>query len=126
MLAGRLNLADAAGLPVPALLDSAAAAGPLPSQGQASALWWRLHPHLGGGHLHRPTPSVHRVRPVWTERLAETVGEQAADRITRDRLWPVLVGRVDTAAAAGADPDRLISDAASLLAPHLQDVPEHS
>ena len=125
VLAGRLNLADAAGLPVPALLESAAAAGPLPSEGQASALWWRLHPHLGA--VTSPVhPEVHRVRPVWTERLTETVGEQAADRITRDRLWPVLVGRVDTAAAAGTDPNRLISDAASLLAPHLQDLPEHS
>ena len=125
VLAGRLNLADAAGLPVPALLESAAAAGPLPAQGQASALWWRLHPHLGA--VTSPVhPDVHRVRPVWTDRLTETVGEQAADRITRDRLWPVLVGRVDTAAAAGADPDRLISDASSLLAPHLQEVPEHS
>jgi DNA primase catalytic core len=125
VLAGRLNLADAAGLPVPALLDAAAGTGPLPAQGQASALWWRLHPHLGA--VTSPVhPDVHRVRPVWTDRLAETLGQQGADRITRDRLWPVLVGRVDTAAAAGADPDRLVTDAAAMLAPHLGDVPEHS
>lgn len=125
VLVGRLNLADAAGLPVAGLLDAAAAAGPLPSEGQASALWWRLHPHLGAA-TSPVHPDVHRVRPAWTDRLVETLGEQVVDRISRDRLWPVLVGRVDTAAEAGADPDRLVTDAATLLAPHLGDVAEHA
>lgn len=124
VLIGRLNLADAAGLPVAVMLDSAAAAGPLPSEGQASALWWRLHPHLGAA-TSPVHPDVHRVRPTWTQRLVETLGEQITDRITRDRLWPVIVGRVDTAAAAGADADRLVTDAATLLAPHLPDVADH-
>src|SRR5664280_3831752 len=42
VLAGRLTLADTAGLPVPALLADTAGQGPLPAENPAAALWWRL------------------------------------------------------------------------------------
>src|SRR4029078_12948374 len=48
VLAGRLTLADTAGLPLPALLSGAIGQGPLPTENPAAALWWRLAPHLGG------------------------------------------------------------------------------
>ena len=86
-------------------------------QDPASALWWRLWPHLGTA-TSPVTADVHRVRPVWTGRLTQILGDQAVDRITGDRLWPVLVARVDTAARAGLDPEQLITAAATMLAPH--------
>jgi len=47
--------------------------------------------------------------------IEQAVGGPVAERITGDPLWPTLVARVDTAVAQGADPDRIITDAAGLL-----------
>jgi DNA primase catalytic core len=126
VLVGRLNLADAAGLRVDQFLTAAARQQPLPAEAVASALWWRLAPHLGATTI--PTGAgQHRVRPPWTDRLAEHLGRPAADRITGDRLWPVLVAAVDAAARdTGAPADRLVDAAAGLLAPAAAHLPEHS
>lgn len=115
VLASRLTLADTAGLPVPALLAGASEQGPLPAEQPAAALWWRLAPHLAGLITITPGGHTQRVRPPWTTTLEQAVDGPVAERITGDPLWPTLVARVDTAAAHGADPDRLITDAAGLL-----------
>jgi DNA primase catalytic core len=115
VLAARLTLADTAGLPVPALLADAAQQGPVPAEQPAAALWWRLAPHLAGL-VTVTTAAGQHVRPTWTGDLTRILGAEIATRITQDPLWPTLVARVDTAAATGLDPARLVDDAAALLA----------
>lgn len=115
VLAGRLSLADTAGLPVPQLLAAALDHGPLPAEHQAAALWWRLAPHLahiaGIGETHHGQ----RIRPPWTEQLAALVGTDITNRLVDDPTWPALVARLDTAARDGHDPAALITSAASSL-----------
>ena len=119
VLAARLSAADAAGLPVTRLLDEAINdRAPLPTEVAAGALWWRLADRLGPDAL---TPVTgHRLAPAWTRHLTDTLGEHAAAQITTDRLWPVIVGRVDTYARTPhpdqASVDRVVADAAGLLA----------
>lgn len=115
VLAARLTLADAAGLPIPSLLVGAVEQGPLPAEQPAAALWWRLAPHLAGLITVTAAEHTQRVRPPWTAVLEQSVGRPIADRIAGDPLWPTLVARVDTATSHGADPDRLVTDAAGLL-----------
>src|SRR5664279_5194963 len=122
VLAGRLTLADTAGLPVPALLADTAGHGPLPAEDPAAALWWRLVPHLGavtGTDTAVTASRAHQVRPAWTVQLEHQLGAAVAEVITADRLWPVLIARVDTAAAVGVDPGRVVTAAAGMLAPAL-------
>ena len=124
VLVGRLNLADAAGQRVNPLL-AAALQQPLPTESVASALWWRLAPHLGA--ITVPVgPDRHRVRPAWTDRLARHLGQETADRITGDRLWPVLVAAVDAATRETGSPAAQLVDAATgILAPAVQHLPGH-
>jgi hypothetical protein len=128
VLVGRLTLADTAGLPVPVLLADAAGQGPLPTENPAAALWWRLAPHLGAVTTITTatgTAAAHRVRPAWTTRLEDILGRDVTEAVTTDRLWPVLVARVDTATAAGIDPTQLIFDAAGMLAGNLDTLRPH-
>ena len=115
VLAARLSLADTAGINVPALLGAATAgSAPLPAEGAAGALWWRLAPHIGD--LATGPHTGHKLRPPWTTQLEDVLGQPVVDRITADRLWPVIVARVDAAARDGHDPDALVADAAWMLA----------
>ena len=124
ILAARLNLAESAGLPVRRLLASAITQRPLPAENPATALWWRLAPHLAG--LTSPTdPRRHRIRPTWTDRITAQLGSDRTDRLVLDRLWPVLVARVDQATSDGLDPAKLVEDAASQLAAHINTLPPH-
>ena len=124
VLAARLNLAESAGLPVRRLLASAITQRPLPAENPATALWWRLAPHLAG--ITSPTdPRRHRIRPTWTDRIAAQLGTDRTDRLVLDRLWPVLVARVDQATSDGIDPAKLVEDAASQLAAHINTLPPH-
>ena len=139
VLAGRLSLAEAAGVDVPTLLRSATSGAPLPAEGAAGALWWRLAPHVGD--LTPATTRGHRLRPPWTSQLETALGGETTARITADRLWPVLVGRVDAAtrvggapaprgrgaAPAGAPPPpaQLVRDAAEMLRANRDTLAEH-
>src|SRR5664279_4969880 len=53
------------------------------------------------------------------------IGAGITETITTDRLWPVLVARIDTAAATGMDPGQLAADAAGMLAPALDTLRPH-
>jgi len=123
VLAARLSLADAAGINVPALLGAATTA-PLPAEGPAGALWWRLAPHIGDLAA-VPHTNGHKLRPPWTGALEEVLGERAVQRITGDRLWPVVVARVDQAARDGQNAHALVTDAAWMLAGHSAGLAEH-
>jgi DNA primase catalytic core len=115
LMAARLTLAETAGLPVARLLAAAIAVGPLPAEHPSSALWWRLESHLSPAMAAQPYGS-HQLRPAWTSQLPGVLGDELADRITNDRLWPAIVARMDTAIRDGADADQLAHDAAALLA----------
>jgi DNA primase catalytic core len=121
VLAARLNTADALGLNVPHLVTTAFRQGPLPAERPADALWWRLAPHLTLTGTEPPVNS-YRARPPWTAQLEAVLGEQTTGRITADRLWPAIVSRMDLAVRHGADPARLATDAAGMLAGHLTDL----
>ena len=123
VLAARLSLADTAGINVPALLGVATAGAPLPAEGAAGALWWRLAPHIGD--LATGPHTGHQLRPPWTAQLEDVLGQPAVDRITADRLWPVIVARVDAAARDGHDPHTLIGDAAWMLAAQRPTLADH-
>jgi len=123
VLAARLSAAEAAGAPVNRLLDEAINdRAPLPTEVAAGALWWRLADRLG------PDASApvtgHRLAPAWTRQLTETVGQRVAGQIVTDRLWPVIVARVDAyartphPATEQASVGRIVADAASMLAAH--------
>lgn len=125
VLVGRLNLADAAGQRVNHILVSAVRQQPLPTESVAAALWWRLAPHLGA--TTAPTgPDQHRIRPAWTDRLALHLGQGTADRITGDRLWPVLVAAIDAATRdTTVSAAKLVDAATGILAPAVPHLPEH-
>ena len=124
VLTARLSLADAAGINVPALLGVATTARPLPAEGPAGALWWRLAPHIGDLAA-GPHTAGHKLRPPWTSALEDVLGPDTANRITADRLWPVIVARVDQAARAGQEPHALITDAAWMVASQSAGLAEH-
>jgi len=123
VLAARLSLADAAGINVPALLSAATTGSPLPAEGPAGALWWRLAPHIGDLAT-GPAAHGHQLRPPWTSSLEHVLGQTSAG-ITTDRLWPVIIARVDLAARDGHDPQALITDAAWMLTGQGATVADH-
>ena len=125
VLAARLTAADHAGLNVPALLAEAIAYSPhdgpatLPAETTASSLWWRLAVNRQVGSLAvGPSQAGHQLRPSWTPRLTEILGERVAERVMADRLWPIIVTHVDVAARDGLNTDHVVDTAAAMLAAH--------
>ncbi|RIJ77954.1 toprim domain-containing protein [Nakamurella silvestris] len=127
VVAARLSLADKAGVPVMDLIDKAVEGSPLPTEKPAAALWWRLAKEKGftaATQVH--SHSGHQIRPVWTVQLTETLGEELTERIVADRLWPVIVSRMDQAIRDEAgDPAVLAAGAAGLFAAHAGAVHTH-
>jgi len=124
VLAARLSLADTAGINVPQLLNTAITGRPLPADATASALWSRLSLHLGPL-VARPGAGGHRIRPAWTSRLEETLGQATTARITADPLWPTLVAHIDRAQRAGIAAQTIIPAAAAMLAATRDTVADH-
>ena len=123
VLAARLSAADVAGAPVAQLLDEAVNdRAPLPTEVAAGALWWRIADRLGPD-ASRPVTG-HRLAPAWARHLGDTLGDHAAAQIVTDRLWPVIVAQVDRyertphPATEQASVDRIVADAAGMLAAH--------
>jgi len=125
VLAARLSLADAAGLPVHQLLEQAITAAPLGAETAASALWWRLAPHLAEASTGPAAQAGHRIRPAWTSRLEETLGQATTEQITTDPLWPTLVAHIDRAQRAGIAAETVIPAAAAMLAATRDTVADH-
>jgi conjugative relaxase-like TrwC/TraI family protein len=122
VLAGRLNTADAAGVPVLQRLTEALNEGPLPVEQAASALWWRMSVHIdrtGGDRVFSSAVA----RPAWTPVLAEQLGEARAEAVLADSAWPSIVARVDQAVRDGVDPRVLMENAAGLVAAHTDNLP---
>ncbi|MFD8248136.1 MobF family relaxase [Nocardia sp. NPDC059691] len=112
ILAERLDTADRAGIDVPALLDAAAAARPLPHEMPAAVLWSRIT--LGPSALDTPHPDT-PLTPAWTPELRAVLGDTAADRILADPAWPKVVAAIDRATESGWSAHELLEVASELL-----------
>jgi DNA primase catalytic core len=100
LLADRLAAISRAGLDAPRLLHAAAAAGPLPDDHAAAALWWRISRHLSPAVATR----IHRDQDLatrWTPRLTEFLGASHAQAIQASAWWPALVATIDHALRRG-------------------------
>ncbi|WP_162583994.1 MobF family relaxase [Variovorax sp. PBS-H4] len=127
-LARRLSRADAAGLPVARLVDQAVNdRAPLPAEGAAGALMWRLTEHLGS--LTAAPTGGHQLRPQWVTNLQGVLGHDATEKLIGDRMWTAVVGRMDAYARtepATVDttaPAVMLETAARMLHTQLATVP---
>jgi DNA primase catalytic core len=115
-LAGRLTIAERAGIDITSLTHAVAGESPLPDEQPAAALWWRLSRHLSPAATTATDHSVSdTLRPDWTPVLADIVGGDAADRVLADAAWPALVAAVTHARRYGWDADQLLTTAHDLL-----------
>ena len=115
-LADRLTVADRAGIDITNLVRAVGAESPLPDEQPAAALWWRLSRHLTPAAMTATDHSVSEtLRPNWTPKLADIVGQLPADRITADPAWPALVAAVTHAGRDGWEPEQLLTTAHDLL-----------
>jgi len=101
-LADRLAGLARSGHDAAAMLGQAAAAGPVPDNHAAAALWWRIQRHL-------PTGDPNTQPVAWTEQLATLVGETRANELTTSPFWPALVHQIDEATERGWRPEQLLA-----------------
>ena len=110
-LAVRLAALTRAGINASHLLTQVCAAGVLPDDHPAAAIWWRITGHLtpaGSADL----DGQQQLAGSWTDRLPELVGPERAARLQGSRWWPVLVTAVDTALHHGWPLHQLLTPAA--------------
>ena len=103
LLAERLAAMSRTGVAAGQLLRSAAAAGPLPDEHAAAALWWRMARHLTpavAAQISDPSDGAH-LTTGWTEQLADLLGSERAERVQASNWWPALVTNIDHGLAAG-------------------------
>jgi len=108
-LAEHLAALSRASLDTHHLLSTAAAAGPLPDDHAASALWWRITRILTRDAL---TAAHQQFTPGhWTHQLSDLIGAEAAQQLQESPFWPALTGLVDTALERGHTLDNLVRPA---------------
>ncbi|WP_114908014.1 MobF family relaxase [Ornithinimicrobium murale] len=95
LLAEHLQMIDQAGLPADAMLDRAAAEGPLPDDHPVSALWWRISEHVTGVDLGDATEGRHPLHPAWADRLGDLLGQDLAQQVHGSHWWPQLITAVE-------------------------------
>jgi DNA primase catalytic core len=111
-LAERLAAVERAGIDVRTMLTAAAAAGHLPDEQPAAALWWRLARHLSPA----ATAATHgsgasTLRPEWTPILLDKLGPVRGQRVLADPAWPALVAAVNAAPRNDWTPEALLAAA---------------
>ena len=113
-LAERLAGLSRAGVDSAQLLATAAAAGPLPDDHPAAALWWRIHRTLPPATAQAATVDVD---PDWSRTLDTVLGAEPAAAIQASSAWPALHALIERAMARGwtvadllADPPTGVSD----------------
>lgn len=111
VVAAHLDTARRAGIDVESFLTAAAAAGPLPDELPAAALWSRLELDTT---VSEPSGSTD-LRPDWDAALTEVLGEQVASAVRTDAGWPRLIAAVDHGVDAGWGAHDLLSAAHDLL-----------
>ncbi|MHB8185513.1 MAG: ATP-dependent DNA helicase [Dermatophilaceae bacterium] len=100
LLAERLAAMSRVGVDACGLFHTAVAAGTLPDDHAAAALWWRISRRLSpvvAGQIH----ADHALTTSWTPRLAELVGAERAGAVQSSPWWPTLVSTVDHGIARG-------------------------
>ena len=107
VLAERLSALSRAGLDAPQVVRRALADGALPDDHAAAALWWRITGRLSPA-VAAQAESDHHLTASWTPRLADLVGQDAADTLQASPWWPALITTVDHAIARGATVENLL------------------
>jgi hypothetical protein len=102
-LAERLAAMSRAGLATHQLLRSAAAAGPLPDDHAAAAMWWRMSRHLTPAVASHIGDGSHRgaITATWSTRLADLLGPARATSLEASAWWPALVSNIQRAMQRG-------------------------
>ena len=98
-LADHLAALSRAGIDAAGVLRTAAAAGPLPDDHAAAALWWRMTGRLTRDALDRVSLTV--APGAWIEQLPQLLGVEGATQLTSSPFWPTLVDHVDDALDRG-------------------------
>jgi DNA primase catalytic core len=112
LLAERLASIARAGVDARELLRTAVAAGTLPDDHAAAALWWRISRHLSPA-VAEQIDADHALTTSWTPRLAEFVGAERAGAVRSSPWWPTLVSTVDHGIARGWRLQDLLGSCAS-------------
>jgi len=100
VLADHLAAMSRAGLNARHHLDLAAAAGKLPDDHAAAALWWRIRAQLPA----TVTATLDASQPVhasWLGQLRDTLTPQTTAQFEHSRYWPAFVAAMDHAHARG-------------------------
>ncbi|MEV0110609.1 MobF family relaxase [Nocardia sp. NPDC050799] len=111
VVAAHLDTARRVGIDIESFLTAAAAAGPLPDEMPAAALWSRLDLDTTVSESSGSTG----LRPDWDAALTEVLGEQVASAVRADAGWPRLIAAVDRGLGAGWAAHDLLSAAHDLL-----------
>ncbi|PWJ23276.1 DNA primase [Branchiibius hedensis] len=106
VLAERLAAMARSGVDAAGLLRRATAAGTLPDDHAAAALWWRISRHLSPAVAEQVDKDRH-IQTAWTPRLPELLGEDRAAQMQESPWWPTLVTTVDRALQRGWSVDEL-------------------
>jgi len=100
LLGKRLASISRAGVDARGLLAAAVAAGTLPDDHAAAALWWRISRHLSPA-VAEQIDADDALTTSWTPRLTELVGSERAEAVQSSPWWPTLVTTVDHGIARG-------------------------
>jgi len=111
LLAERLAAMSRAGVAAHDLVANAAAAGPLPDEHAAAALWWRMARHLSPAVATQIGDGNHgeNVTTDWAHRLVDLIGAERAQRIQASSWWPAFVANVDHGLQRGWQLEALLS-----------------
>ncbi|WP_280345931.1 MobF family relaxase [Nocardia neocaledoniensis] len=105
VVAGKIDLADRAGLDITTLLTDAAAQRPLPDEMPAAALWARLE--LEPSAL--DTTGTDPLHPDWLPDLEAVLGTDTAEQLTTEPAWPRVVAAVERATKSWSPRDLLFT-----------------
>ncbi|KNX35955.1 MobF family relaxase [Luteipulveratus halotolerans] len=105
-LAERLAAMARSGVDAPGMLRRAAAAGTLPDEHAAAALWWRISRHLSPA-VAEQVDNDQQVSTAWATRLPDLLGPARAKLVQDSPWWPTLVTTVDRAVQRGWTVDAL-------------------
>jgi DNA primase catalytic core len=121
LLAERLAAMSRAGIDARRMLNTAVAAGTLPDDHAAAALWWRISRHQSPA-VAEQIDAGHSLTTTWTPRLAEFIGAERADVVQSSPWWPTLVTTVDHGLARGWRLEDLLGSGAASPAGDVDDV----
>jgi conjugative relaxase-like TrwC/TraI family protein len=111
LLAERMAAMSRAGVDARGLLRTVVAAGTLPDDHAAAAVWWRISRHLSQA-VAEQIDRDHALATSWTPRLAELVGADRADELQSSPWWPTLVTTVDHGIQRGWQVENLLGSGA--------------